>query len=210
MTKEEIIEFCEMKAELEPEKEFYKAIINALEQEPDTWSLEDAREDFMDDVYNTLDFLPTNDEANQIIDSFDRVTSSIRREPCEDCISREAVINAVCAWGTKKERNSELMITMAEVKQSISDILADLSSVTPKYTDEEIDRAQAVEQAYIDKMVELVAEEAKRPKGKWIYKMQVMNNPYTYKCSVCKEWVKDQSKYCPNCGARMTESEDEK
>ena len=79
MTKEEIIEFCEMKAELESENEdIYEAIINALEQEPDTWSLEDAREDFMDDVYNTLDFLPTNDEANQIIDSFDRVTSSIR------------------------------------------------------------------------------------------------------------------------------------
>lgn len=35
----------------------------------------------MYDVYNTLDFLPTNEEANQIIDSFDRVTSSIKQEP---------------------------------------------------------------------------------------------------------------------------------
>jgi hypothetical protein len=199
MTREEIIEFCEMKAELEAEKEFYKAIIKALEQEPDTWSLEDAREDFMDDVYNTLDFLPTNDEANQIIDSFDRVTSSIRREPCEDCISREEALKVLCdkcpvydcIRGCSSYRHIEKM-----------------PSVTPKYTDEEIDRAQAVEEAYIDKMVELVAEEAKRPKGKWIYKMQVMNNPYTYKCSVCKEWVKDQSKYCPNCGARMTEREE--
>ena len=52
-----------------------------LEQEPNTWSLDDAREDFMYDVYNTLDFLPTNEEANQIIDSFDRVTSSIKQEP---------------------------------------------------------------------------------------------------------------------------------
>lgn len=35
MTKEEIIEFCEMKAELEPENEdIYAAIIKALEQEP--------------------------------------------------------------------------------------------------------------------------------------------------------------------------------
>ena len=47
--------------------------------------LDDAREDFMYDVYNTLDFLPTNDEANRIIDSFDRVTSGIWQEPCEDC-----------------------------------------------------------------------------------------------------------------------------
>ena len=54
---------------------------DGLEQEPNTWSLDDAREDFMYDVYNTLDFLPTNEEANQIIDSFDRVTSSIKQEP---------------------------------------------------------------------------------------------------------------------------------
>lgn len=51
-----------------------------------TWSLDDARENFMHDVYNTLDFLLTNEEANRIIDSFDRVTSDIRSESCENCI----------------------------------------------------------------------------------------------------------------------------
>ena len=56
-------------------------IIEALEQTPKTWNLDDAREDFMYDVYNTIDFLPTNNEANQIIDIFDRVTGGIRREP---------------------------------------------------------------------------------------------------------------------------------
>ena len=61
--------------------------IKVLEQEPNTWSLEDAREDFMHDVYNTLDFLPTNNEANQIIDSFDRVTCSIKQEPKKGYIS---------------------------------------------------------------------------------------------------------------------------
>ena len=45
---------------------------------------EKAREDFMNDVYNTLDFLPTNNEANRIIDSFDRVTSELEQQPCED------------------------------------------------------------------------------------------------------------------------------
>ena len=58
-------------------------VMDWLEQEPNTWSLDDAREDFMHDVYNTLDFLPTNEEANQIIDSFDRVTSSIKQEPID-------------------------------------------------------------------------------------------------------------------------------
>lgn len=55
--------------------------IKAIEQEPNTWNLDDAREDFMSDVYNTLDFLPTNNEANRIIDSFDRVTSNIKKVP---------------------------------------------------------------------------------------------------------------------------------
>ena len=48
-------------------------IIEDLKQD----TLDDAREDFMSDVYNILDFLPTNNEANQIIDVFDRVTSGL-------------------------------------------------------------------------------------------------------------------------------------
>lgn len=63
-----------------PIKEALYAARKALEQEPNTWSLDDAREDFMHDVYNELDFLPTNEEANRIIDIFDRVTSSIEQE----------------------------------------------------------------------------------------------------------------------------------
>lgn len=50
-------------------------------QEPNTWSLDDAREDFIHDVYKELDFLPTNEEANRIIDSFDMVTKGIKQEP---------------------------------------------------------------------------------------------------------------------------------
>ena len=64
--------------------------IKEMKQESKTWSLDDAREDFTHDVYNTLDFLPTNNEANRIIDSFDRVTKGIKQEPildrdCEHC-----------------------------------------------------------------------------------------------------------------------------
>lgn len=64
--------------------EFIKLAIEALEQEPNTWNFDDAREDFMNDVYNTLGFLPTSNEANRIIDSFDRVISGLKQEPCKD------------------------------------------------------------------------------------------------------------------------------
>ena len=66
--------------------------IKALEQTQKTWGLDDARKDFMNDVYNTLDFLPTNNEANRIIDSFDRVTSGLEQQPCEDAISRKDML----------------------------------------------------------------------------------------------------------------------
>ena len=68
---------------------YWDMAIKALEQESNVWSLDDAREDFTHDVYNTLDFLPTNDEANRIIDSFDRVTRSIKQEPILDKIRAE-------------------------------------------------------------------------------------------------------------------------
>ena len=71
--------------------EVVEECIKTLEQQGNTWSLDDAREDFMHDVYNTLDFLPTNNEVNRIIDSFNRVTSDIEQQPCEDCVSRQAV-----------------------------------------------------------------------------------------------------------------------
>ena len=179
MTKEEIIEFCEMKAELESENEdIYEAIINALEQEPDTWSLEDAREDFMDDVYNTLDFLPTNDEANQIIDSFDRVTSSIRREPCEDCISREAVLDLA---------EKGLLISNGNY-ESVCKAINDLPSVT-------LTRKKGkweFEKTIFDRLGLMVRCPSCRKRWKTYDEIR---------------WKKE-NRFCPNCGADMRESED--
>jgi len=62
-----------------------------MKQESQTWSIDDAREDFTFDVYTVLDFLPTNNEANQIIDSFDKVTSNIGQYPVLDKIRAEII-----------------------------------------------------------------------------------------------------------------------
>jgi len=145
-------------------------------------------------------------------------------EPCEDAISRQAVL---------KELGSEPMCwtdSDAEI-QEINDyrwfkkIIETAKPVKPKYTDEEIDKAQAVEQAYVDKMVELAVEEVKRPKGKWI-KIQSGDEdfPESIVCSRCKGEnshidfnehgepigkIFVMSKYCPNCGAYMSGGENE-
>ena len=68
---------------------YKKIVCHCEEQEPKVWNLDDARDDFTSDVYNTLDFLPTNNEANRIIDSFDRVTSGIKQESTIDKIRAE-------------------------------------------------------------------------------------------------------------------------
>lgn len=118
-------------------------------------------------------------DIKELIVALDIAIEALEQQPSEDCISREAVINAVCAWGTKKERNSELMITMAEVKQSIVDILADMQPVTPQ-----------------------------RQKGKWIKYKSRFGVAY-FKCSECGRklnWVDRDDNYCNNCGSDNSES----
>lgn len=83
-------------------------------------AIKNVREDFMHDVYNTLDFLPTNEEANRIIDSFDRVISSIEQQPSEDCISREEAIN--CCRNEWEEEVKERLRTLPPVTPSNADI----------------------------------------------------------------------------------------
>lgn len=118
------------------------------------------------------------------------------KEPCEDCISRQAALEQAMDYGSKT-----FLIPANSIKA--------LPPVLPKYTDEEIDRAQAVEQAYIDKMVELAVEETKRPEGKWI-DIEYFKEEWTCyrpKCPFCNEEPKEYSNYCPNCGAKLKEED---
>lgn len=130
---------------------------------------------------------------------YDRILKALEQEPCEDCISREAVdeyiTNLLSGYLYDEERTR---------LEDLSAFVWELPSVIPKYTDEEIDKAQAVEQAYVDKMVELAVEETKRPTGKWI---DIGDEGLVFKCSLCGMKTTIESHYCPNCGAKMAESE---
>lgn len=100
--------------------------LKALDQKSNTWSLDDAREDFMHDVYNTLDFLPTNEEANRIIDSFDRVTSSIEQELAFDKIRADI-------GKSKTEHEMQIAEGDIEAKLLISHIYCDIINIFDKY-----------------------------------------------------------------------------
>ena len=132
------------------------------------------------------------------------------KESCEGCISRKAELDGLASIAKAKAKSDAQKALMGRVMY----FTEQLPPVTPKYTDEEIDRAQAIEQAYIDKMVELTVEEFKRPKGKWIdieyydYDSEWEEwTCYRPKCPFCNEEPKEYSNYCPNCGAKLKEED---
>lgn len=63
--------------------------------------------------------------------------------------------------------------------------------------------------------IRMAIEALERKRGEWIKKHDEYWNVYWYECSVCgrkppndtfgQEW---QPNYCPNCGAKMDESEE--
>ena len=129
---------------------------------------------------------------------------ALEAQPSEDCISRQAVLDVINfedEWlFDAKSHNADTKIAFSAIKFKISE----LPSVKPQYTDEEIDKAQEIEQAYVDKMVELAVEETKRPKGKW---MECGGDePWLkgYCCSLCNFTATNKYNYCPDCGAEMS------
>ena len=96
------------------------------------------------------------------------------------CISKQQAIDAVCRWGVDNERNGKLMITMAEAKQSIVDLLDDLPPITPQ------------------------------PKtGNWIENApEYQNIDPPYICSECGNLHLRKTNYCDQCGCRMVEQQE--
>ena len=105
-------------------------------------------------------------------EALDMAIKALEQQPCEDCISREEVLEQAKDYGS-----NTYLIPVNSVKT--------LPSVKPT-----------------------------RPTGKWIEKEDYNLDTY-YECSECgADYCIEGDilihKYCPNCGARMTESEEEK
>lgn len=91
--------------------------------------------------------------ADDSIKGFDEEIARLEREwgaeefePCEDAVSRQALIDKATSW--------DAHFTDSEKAVSLTDIMS-LPSVTPKYTDEEIQKMQELEQAQLEKAYEL-------------------------------------------------------
>ena len=58
---------------------------------------------------------------------------------------------------------------------------------------------------YVEDIEELPSVQSEQKMGKWDYK--TMNYPFYWECNICKHSFKTDFNYCPNCGAKMAESE---
>lgn len=112
-------------------------------------------------VFNNYFYFAGDREADEVIEV-------LRQEPCEDAISRQAVINVLKdKWNMFTDANDAMQ--------------------------ESIDTIEALEPK----------------KGHWIEEKSKV-----YKCSNCGRYALEwggqlmMSRYCPNCGAKMAESED--
>ena len=151
-----------------------------------------------DDYYNC-------ESVDMVIRNLPSVTPRTNlAETSQDCISREEMLKYQQYLHGKMSN---------EENHKLWNFIKGLPSVTPKYTDEEIDKAQAVEQAYVDNMVELAVEEIKERYSDAIGKMKKAIDEMTeihsdgefYIKNVDAKWI--ISKYL--CGAEMSGGEED-
>lgn len=120
--------------------------------------------------------------------------TTLKQEPCEDCVSRKAVVeyiknsDAELGHDSENELVVEDILTMPSVKP-----VACIATV--KFSKEDI-------QELIDeKMKDIVVE---RKKGKWV-NIHDKEEWYgdQFRCSLCGKVTIDNGLYCPHCGAEM-------
>ena len=138
------------------------------------------------------------------LDSRELIANMIRKAPtaaefCEDCIDRKALGLTdfeilMCDGDYKKAL--ELLLKKIEDAPSVQPV-----SCVAKVSFDKTELKKIVENAIVG-----VFPEPQKPKvGRWIKMSEGFS---LYKCSKCEDVEFKQSKYCPNCGARMVESEE--
>jgi len=169
--------------------------------------------EYLETLYMALAVFPNQQillgDADKMKESVGMAIESLEQEPCEDAISRQAVLEQINCWISSGEYG------YTNATHYLTRRMQELPSVTPQYTDAEIQKMQELEQSEIEKAYEL-GKSSQPKKGRWInvntgnpiYVVDGMTNA-SVKCSECDEWLiaSDEyacnGNYCPNCGAKM-------
>jgi DNA-directed RNA polymerase subunit RPC12/RpoP len=126
---------------------------------------------------------PRNDMDKITLDACKGAIKALEQQPCEDCVSRKLLSDNLCEGISCNEC-------------SFNEIDGESGCLLQKRFDE------------------LPSVQPTRPTGRWIEKEDYNLDTY-YDCSECGESfclidgtpADNLYKYCPNCGARMAESE---
>ncbi len=114
----------------------------------------------------------------------------LEQQPSDDAISRQAVLEPY------RILDDSDTICIRVLRKNVEQ----LPSVTPQYTDDEIQKMQEMEQAEIQKAYEL----GKPKTGHWI---RVTDNAghLVWECDKCSWQQRYNTNFCPDCGCRMSE-----
>jgi len=126
----------------------------------------------------------------------------LKQEPCEDCISRQAVLSKIKeVYFSEEWLQFRLDNGSNGQRNFLINYIEQLPPVTPKGVT-------------ITDFADKCRECGKQKKGKWICVHHLENKItyYSWKCSECQHDFSseeeskvdfDEYKYCPNCGAKM-------
>ena len=127
-------------------------------------------------ILANIDRRVCDDELN---DALDMAIKALEQQPCEDCISREATIDAIY----KKYIGGKGAIKNAPINDLYADGLAEA----------------------VDAVWEMPSVQPTRPTARWERLVEDYNK--CSKCGEMGKLYRIY-KYCPNCGARMQEVEE--
>ena len=163
---------------------------------------------------------PRNDMDKTTVDACKGAIEFLEQEPCEDCVSRQAVINAI----DDDNRNGHYScFATNNDAECFKQIIRDLPSVTPMPCEDAISRHAVIEvirkchceewvKADIGAPIEALQSVTPQPKmGYWEW-VQYGGNPKigNWHCSECRTIIPYIPhtliyKWCPMCGAKMSE-----
>lgn len=141
----------------------------------------------------------------EIIDS--ACNRILEQEPCEDAISRQAVLDLA---------KKGVLVSNGNYK-SVCKAINELPSVNLMPCEDAISREMALKECHDivvdgeryrviqeETLLGLPSVKPQEPKtGYWIE--TETDDPYWYRCSRCNRRIDDRENYCPNCGCCMFE-----
>lgn len=142
----------------------------------------------------------------QVHEALNMGIKALEQKPSEDTISRQAVLSKfkeVCF--SKEWVQFRIDYGSHGQRDFLINYIEQLPSITPHYTDVEIQKMQEMEQAEIQKAYEL-GKASQKKTGHWI------DDCGGAKCSCCGYCIDDYyyvKTYCPNCGLKMEREAEE-